>query len=122
MFIHLAVVIVLIYASVQFPKSKSFAEVTRSKYSENTVKCIRKLEELDYRLRKAELVRQFLCEGKDSNVLPNFLNFRLANSHLKYSSTYNFFKSNLLKKEIRQKKYMVRTLWKDALQNEHPSL
>ena len=58
-------------------ESKSIAEVIRSSYSENTVKRIRKLEKRDYRLRKAELDLQFLCKFDDSNVIPNFLNFRL---------------------------------------------
>ena len=38
-------------------------------------------------MRKAKLDLQFLCKCDDSNVIPNFLNFRLAKSHLKYSST-----------------------------------
>ena len=84
MFIHVAVFLFLFLARVRFPKSKSTAEVIRSRYSENTVKRICKLEKLDYRLRKAELDLQFLCKCDDNNVIPNFLNFRLANSHLKY--------------------------------------
>ena len=47
----------------------------------------RKLEKLDYFLLKEELDLQFLFKCDDSNVIPKFLNFRLANSHLKYSST-----------------------------------
>ena len=100
----------LFLARVRFPKSKSIAEVIRSRYSENTVKRIRKLEEIDYRLRKAELDLQFLCKCNDSNVIPNFLNFRLANSHLNYSSTYRLCHLNLLREEIRQKKSTLRTL------------
>ena len=97
-------------ARVRFPKSKSIAEVIRSKYSENTVKRIRKLEEFDYCLRKAELDLQFLCKCNDSNVTPNFLNFRLANSYLNYSSTYRLCHLNLLRDKIRQKKSTLRTL------------
>lgn len=69
MFIHTAVIILL--------KSKKVAEVTQS--SKNIIKIIRKLEELDYRLRKAEVGFQFVCKCDDSNVLPNFLNFCLKN-------------------------------------------
>ena len=111
-------------AWVRFPKSKSIAEVIRSRYSENTVKIIRKLEKLDYRLRKTELDLQFLCKCDDYNVIPNFLNLRLANSHLKYSSTYRLCQLNLLREEIRQKKSTLRSLQKEfsslkvPLQNE----
>ena len=89
MFIHVAVIMFLFLARVRFSKSKSIAEVIRFKCSGNTAKRIRKLEELDYQLSEEELDLQFLCKCDDSNVLPSFLNFRLANSQLKYSSTYN---------------------------------
>ena len=36
--------------------------------------------------------------------MPNFLNLRLANSHLKYLSTYRLCQLNLLREEIRLKK------------------
>ena len=71
------------------------------------------MEKLDYRLRKAELDLQFLCKCDDSNVIPNFLNFRLANRHLKYSSTYTLCQLNLLREEISQKKCTLRSLQKE---------
>ena len=124
MLIHVAVFVFLFLARVWFPKSKSIVEVIRSRYSENTVKRIRKLEKLDYRLRKAELDLLFLCKCDDNNVIPNCLNFRLANSHLRYSSTYRLCQLNLLREEIRQKKSTLRNLQKEfsslkvSLQNE----
>ena len=104
-FIHVAGIVFLFLARVRFPKSWSIAEVIRCRYTENTVKRIRKLKNLDYRLRKAKLDLQFLCKCDDSNVVPNFLNFRLANSHIKYSSTYRLCQINLLREEICQEKY-----------------
>ena len=94
---NVAVFVFLFSARARFPKSKSIVEVIRSRYSENTVKRIRKLEKLDYRLRKAELDLQFECKCDDNNVIPKFLNFRLANSHLKYPSTYRLCQLNLLR-------------------------
>ena len=113
MFEHVAVFVFLFLAKVRFPKSKSIAKEIQPRYSENTVKIIRKLEKLDYRLHKVELDLQFLCKCDANNVTPNFLNFRLANSHLKYSSTYRFCRLNLLGEEIRQKKCTLRTLQKE---------
>ena len=112
-FIHVAVIVFLFFARVRFPKSWSIAEVIRCRYTENTVKRIRKLKNLDYRLRKAKLDLQFLCKCDDSNVVPNFLNFRLANSHIKYSSTYRLCQINLLREEIYQKKYTLISLQKE---------
>ena len=103
----------LFLARVRFPKSKSIADVIRSRYSENTVKRIRKLKKLDYRLRKVELDLQFLCKCDDNNIIPNVLNFRLANSHLKYSSTHRLCQLNLLREEVRQKKSTLRNLQKE---------
>ena len=57
-------VVFLLLARVRFPKSKSIAEVIRARYNENTVKRIRKLEKLDYHLRKAELDLEFLSTLK----------------------------------------------------------
>ena len=113
MFIHVAVFVFLFLGRVRFLKSKSIVEVIQSRYSENTVKRIRKLEKLDYRLRKAELGLQYLCKCDDNNVIPNFLNFRLANSHLKYSSTYRLCQLNILREEIRQKKSTLINLQKE---------
>ena len=76
MFIYVAVFVFSFLARGRFPKSKSIAEVIRSRYSENTVKRIHKWEKLDYRLRKSELDLQFLCKCDDNNFILNFLNFR----------------------------------------------
>ena len=53
-------------------RSKSVAEVIQCWYSKNTVKRIWKLEKLDYRLRKADVNLQFLCEYAQSDVMPVF--------------------------------------------------
>ena len=108
-----AVIVFLFLRRVQFPKTKSTVVVIRSRYSENTVKRFRKFGKHDYRLPKAELHLQFLCNCDDSNVILNFLNLCLANSQLKYSSTYSLCQSNLLKEEIRQKQFTLRRLQKE---------
>ena len=71
------------------------------------------MEELDYRLRKAELDLEFLCKCNYNNVIPKFLNFCVANNHLKFSTTYKQCQSNLLREEIRQKKSTVQILQKE---------
>ena len=123
MFMRKEVIVFLFLARVWFPKSKSIAEVIRARYNENTVKRIRKFEKLDYGLRKAELDLELLCKCND-NVIPKFLNFRIANNHLKFFTTYKQCQSNLLREEICQKKCTVQTLQKEftplksSLQNE----
>ena len=82
MFMRVAVIVFLFLARVRFPRSKSIAEAIRARYNENTVKRIRKLEKLDYRLRKAELDLELLCKCNDNNIVPTFLNFHVGNNHL----------------------------------------
>ena len=71
------------------------------------------MEKLDYRLCKAELDLEFLCKCNDNNVIPKFLNFRVANNHLTFSTTYKQCQSNLLNEEIGQKKSTVQILQKE---------
>ena len=59
-FLRVAVIFFLFLVRVQFPKSKFIAEVIRARYNESTVRKIRKVEKLDYSLRKAGLVHEFL--------------------------------------------------------------
>ena len=101
---RVAVSVFLFLASVRFPNSKSIAEAIRARYNGNNDKRMQKLEKIDYRLRKAELDLEFLCNCSDNNAVSKFLNFRVANNHIKFSTTYEQYQSNLLKEEIRQKK------------------
>ena len=71
-----------------------------------------KYEKLDYRLRKAELVLEFLLRCRDSNVTPNFLNFRVSSLSLKASLTYRQCHLKLLQEEIHHKKSDIRVLKK----------
>ena len=113
MFMPLAVIFLFI-VRVQFPKSKSVAEVTPARYA-NTIKRIQILQKLNYCLCKVELDLEFLCKCNNNNVESKFLNFRVANNHLKYSSTYNQSESNFLREKIRQKKATVPILQKKDL-------
>ena len=119
-----AVIVFLFLARVPFPKSKFIAEVIRARYNENTLEIIWKIEKLDNHLSKAELDLEFLCKCNNNNFFPKFLNFRVANNHLKYSSTYKQFQWHLLREESGQKKSTLRNLQKElsspkaSLQNE----
>ena len=74
---------------------------------------VRQFEKLDYRLRKVQLDLDFLCKCKDSDVIPKFLNFRLANKKLQDSLTYKNCQRNLLITEINLKKSRLRVLKKE---------
>ena len=82
MFMRVAALVFLFLIRLRFPHSKSVAEVIRKRYGQNTVKKLRKLEKLDYRLRKAQIDLEFLVNCSNNSVVPKFLNFRVANKPL----------------------------------------
>ena len=110
MFMKVAAIVFLFLIRLRFPQSKSLSQIIRTRYGDKINEIIKKT---DYRLRKAELDLEFLVKCRDNNVIPKFLNFRLANRSLRFSLTYAHCQSNLLLEEIRLKKSNVRVLRKE---------
>ena len=99
---------------IRFPKGKSIANIIRSKYGEAFVRKICKFEKTDYKLRKSHLDLRFLLECKKNNLIPEFLQFKLANRHLHNSVVYKKCQIKLLEEEIRAKRKRVNILEKDT--------
>ena len=74
---------------------------------------MRKLEKLDFILRKANLDITFLCKCENNDIIPNFLLFRTADKNLKDSNTYKQRQKSLLLSEIDMKRSHLRVLQKD---------
>ena len=70
----------LFLARIRFPRTKSIAAIIRSAYGDKILKMVRKLEKLDFKLRKSKPDIKFLCKC-ENNVIPNFLCFRTANKN-----------------------------------------
>ena len=83
MLMIVAAIIFLFLIRLQFPKSKSISEILRRRYGQSILKILRTFEKLNYLIRKAELDLEFLLRCRDSNVIPNFLTFKLVVSLLK---------------------------------------
>ena len=98
---------------LRFPHSKSMAIVIRKRHGQNTIKKLRKLEKLDYRLRKAQIDLEFLVNCSNNSIVPKFLSFRVATKSLKSTRTYQQCQLSLLHEEIRQKKSNTRVLLKE---------
>ena len=79
-------------------------EVIRKRHGQNTVKKLRKLEKLDYQLRKAQIDLDFLVNCCNNSVVPKFL---------KSTRTYQQCQLSLLHEEIRQKKSNIKVLLKE---------
>ena len=54
MLMRVAAIVFLFLIRLRFPKSKPIPDILRKRYSQSTVKRIRKFEKLDYRICKAE--------------------------------------------------------------------
>ena len=96
--------ILLFVIKCRFPSSKSVANIIRDRYDENTLQKIRKLEKLDFKIRKCKLDIDYLETCIENNLRPKFLNFKVANPSLKGSKAYRECQLKLLKQELSNKK------------------
>ena len=88
---------------LRFPSYKSIANVIRSRYNDEIVKQIRRFEKLDFKIRKNEANLDFLQSCQQNNLIPKFLNFKVASSSLRFSRMYEQCQKQLLKQEIKEK-------------------
>ena len=88
---------------LRFPSDNSIANITRSCYNDEIVKQIRRFEKLDFKIRKNEADLDFLQSCQQNNLIPKFLNFKVASSSLRFSRTYKQCQRQLLKQEIKEK-------------------
>ena len=103
MIVKVLSLVFLFIIRIRFPKGKSMADIIRSRYGEALVRKIRKFKKNDYKLRKGHMNLRFLLECKKKNLIPSFLQFKLANRHLHNSVVCKKFQINLLEEEIRAK-------------------
>ena len=73
MFLQGAVLVFLFLVRIRFPRTKSIAAIIRSRYGDRMLKMVRKLEKLDFKLRKAKIDIKFLCKCENNGIIPNFL-------------------------------------------------
>lgn len=105
---YITSLVLLFILRLRFPVNKSLFSIIRHRYGNDVVDSIRKFERTDFRTRKTELDLKFLSHCKDHDLFPHFLQFRLANRHLKDSGAYLACKQRLLNEEIRLKRCALR--------------
>ena len=79
------------------------ASVIRSHYNYEIVKQIRRFVKLDFKIQKNEADLDFLQSCQQNNLIPKFLNFKVASSSLQFSRMYKQCQRQLLKQEIKEK-------------------
>ena len=72
MFMRVVALVFLFLIRLRFLHSKSVAKVIRKRYGQNTVKNLRELEKLEYRLWKAQIEVEFLVNCSTNSVVPKF--------------------------------------------------
>ena len=88
----------------RFSSHKSFTEVIRHHYNGKVLSKVRKLEKLDFKLRKCKLDIEFLETCLKNSLMPKFLNLKVANSTLHSSKSYKDCQLKSLRKGISNKK------------------
>ena len=74
---------VLLFAiKCRFPANKSVAEIIRRRYDGNVLTKIRRLEKLEFKLRKCDLDVEYFQICLDNNLIPKFVRFKMTNSAL----------------------------------------
>ena len=70
----------------QFPRHKSVADVTRTRYGNHTLDLFRTTERISVKREKEICSLQFLKVCRDADLVPVFLRFKLSNALKRDSS------------------------------------
>ena len=113
MFLRVISIVFLFLACLCFPSHLSTVQVIRNRYGNEVVKLMRKFEKQDFKYRKVLLDLDFLDNCIRNNIVPKFVQFRVADKELRNSSTYRQCQTKLLKQEISNEKRHASLLKKD---------
>ena len=103
MIMKVLTLVLLFSIRLRFPLKKSIAEIIRKLYGSDTVKQLQNFEKLNDKVCKNQGNLEFLKLCQENGLTLNFLNFKLANSNLRYSNSYKQCQSLLLKEEIKSR-------------------
>ena len=94
----------LFIIKLRFPPKKSIATIITDRYGQNTVRLLIRFESLDFKLRKSQLDIDFVEKCIKNQLTPKFVQFKVANKHLRSSSAYKICQRKLLVEELAAKK------------------
>ena len=99
--------VLLFILSLKLSRSNDLPQYLRSKYGGPVLTSYRRLESIRKKLRKAQLDLDFLLYCRLSNVVPNFVKFRLYRSSLYNTDFYRESTQALLDIEIKHKERII---------------
>ena len=106
----LAALVLQFIIRLRFPAQKSIARVITDRYGAPTVSLLRKFESIDYKERKCELDVSFISNCINNDLVPKFVQFKVANRGLRSSKVYKRCQQDLLKEELITKKRSLKIL------------
>ena len=86
--LFVAAIILLFISKLRFPASKSIASVLRQRSGNEVLQTFRHHERQSKKAAKCMLDINFLNLCEKNNLVPKFLNFKLANRSLQNTPTY----------------------------------
>ena len=95
---------------LRFPPNKSIANIIRTRYGEPTIRLIRKYESTDLKLRKSALDIEFIERCIKHDIVPKFVQFKVANKGLRGSKAYKQCQKKLLIHELSVKRRQQKSL------------
>ena len=104
MFLRTLALVFIFLVRLRFPSRLSLLQVIRNQYGGTVVKLVRNFKKVDFKHCKAALDLNFLQTCLSFNVIPKFLQFRVANKNLRRSQAYQKCLNPLLLAEINNKK------------------
>ena len=73
MFLQVATPVFLFLARTRFPRTKSIVTIVRSRYDNEILEIVRKLEKFDFKLRKAKLDIELFCNCDNNDIIVRFV-------------------------------------------------
>ena len=108
--------VLLFIIKCRCPSHKSFTEIIHHRYNRKVLSKVRKFGKLVFKLRKYKLAIEFMETCLKNDLLPKSLNFKVANSTLRNSTTCKDCQLKLLRQELCNKKPKCRSdndkVWK----------
>ena len=95
---------------LRFPAHKSIAQVITTRYGKPTLNLIRKFENIDFKRRKALRDIEFLNNCIKHELVPKFVQFKVANRGLRGSRVYKQCQMKLLNQELKEKQSHLKSL------------
>ena len=108
--LRIATLVITFLIRLRFPPQKGFTNIMLQRYGPESLKHYRKLNKLDFRMKKTLLDLDFLETCKRYETVPKFLKFKVYNRAFTSTYLYKSFQFRMLDYEIKQKKKHLKFL------------